>query len=92
MQISSSRRPWYRIHPVEFLLNIIPSSFFNSLASGDILQVLLVAILSGFAISFMGEQGLPILRAVDLAANVFFGVMRIIVKVAPIVTRKATVP
>ena len=46
--------------------------------------MLLVAILSGFAISFMGEQGLPILRAIDLAANVFFGVMRIIVKVAPI--------
>ncbi|HYY26304.1 MAG TPA: dicarboxylate/amino acid:cation symporter [Chthoniobacterales bacterium] len=74
----------HSLNPVEFLLNIIPSSFFNSLASGDILQVLLVAILSGFAISFMGEQGLPILRAVDLAANVFFGVMRIIVKVAPI--------
>jgi aerobic C4-dicarboxylate transport protein len=74
----------HSLNPVEFLLNIIPSSFFNSLASGDILQVLLVAILSGFAISFLGEQGLPILRAVDLAANVFFGVMRIIVKVAPI--------
>jgi aerobic C4-dicarboxylate transport protein len=74
----------HSLNPVDFLLNIIPSSFFNALASGDILQVLLVAILSGFAISFMGEQGLPILGAIDLAANVFFGVMRIIVKVAPI--------
>jgi aerobic C4-dicarboxylate transport protein len=83
-QSQSFAQKAHSLNPVDFLLNIIPSSFFNALASGDILQVLLVAILSGFAISFMGEQGLPILRAIDLAANVFFGVMRIIVKVAPI--------
>ena len=74
----------HSLDPVEFLLNIIPSSFFNAFASGDILQVLLVAILSGFAISFMGARGAPILVAVDMAANVFFGIMRIVVKVAPI--------
>lgn len=83
-QSQSFAQKAHSLNPVDFLLNIIPSSFFNALASGDILQVLLVAILSGFAISFMGEQGLPILRAIDLAANVFFGVMRIVVKVAPI--------
>jgi aerobic C4-dicarboxylate transport protein len=53
-------------------------------ASGDILQVLLVAILSGFAISFMGSRGTPILTAVDMAANIFFGIMRILVKAAPV--------
>ena len=47
----------HSLDPVEFLLNIIPSSFFNAFASGDILQVLLVAILSGFAIS--GRPGKP---------------------------------
>src|ERR1700731_1303027 len=72
------------LDPVEFLLNIIPSSFFNAFASGDILQVLLVAILSGFAISFMGTRGAPILIAIDMAVNVFFGIMRIVVKAAPI--------
>jgi aerobic C4-dicarboxylate transport protein len=74
----------HSLNPVEFLLNIIPSSFFSAFASGDILQVLLVAILSGFAISFMGDRGRPILAAIDFAANVFFGIMRIVVKAAPI--------
>src|SRR5262249_5200332 len=45
---------------------------------------LLVAILSGFAISAMGTQGTPILHAIDLGANVFFGFMRNVVKLAPI--------
>jgi aerobic C4-dicarboxylate transport protein len=74
----------HSLGPVEFLLNIIPSSFFNAFASGDILQVLLVAILSGFAISLMGARGTPILTAVDMAVNVFFGIMRMLVKLAPI--------
>jgi aerobic C4-dicarboxylate transport protein len=74
----------HSLDPVKFLLNIIPSSFFNAFASGDILQVLLIAILSGFAISFMGNMGTPILYGVDKGSKVFFGIMRIIVKVAPI--------
>ena len=74
----------HSLDPVEFLLNIIPSSFFNAFASGDILQVLLTAILSGFAISFMGVRAYPILTAVGMAAKVFFGIMRIVVKVAPV--------
>jgi aerobic C4-dicarboxylate transport protein len=74
----------HSLNPTDFLLNIIPSSFFNAFATGDILQVLLVAILSGFAISFMGEIGKPILKAIDLGAAVFFGIMRMIVRLAPI--------
>jgi aerobic C4-dicarboxylate transport protein len=74
----------HSLNATEFLLNIIPSSFFNAFATGDILQVLLVAILSGFAISFMGEHGKPILVAIDLGAAVFFGIMRMIVRLAPI--------
>ncbi len=72
----------HSLNATEFLLNIIPSSFFNAFASGDILQVLLIAILSGFAISAMGARGTPILSAIDLGANVFFGIMRIVVKCA----------
>ena len=74
----------HSLNPTKFLLNIIPSSFFNAFVSSDILQVLFIAILSGFAISFMGDAGTPILRAVDKAAKMFFGIMRIIVNVAPI--------
>ncbi len=83
-QSQSFAQKAHSLNPTEFLLNIIPSSFFNAFAGGDILQVLLVAILSGFAISFMGTRGTPILTAIDMGANVFFGIMRIVVKVAPI--------
>lgn len=69
---------------VDFLLNIIPRSFFDAFATGDLLQVLLVSILCGFAISFMGTHGQPILRSLDLGQKVFFGIMHIIVKVAPV--------
>lgn len=69
---------------VDFLLNIIPNTFFGAFASGDILQVLLIAILSAFAISFMGERGRPLLRVIEYGAQVCFGIMHIIVKAAPI--------
>jgi aerobic C4-dicarboxylate transport protein len=66
------------------LLAIIPDSYFGALARGDLLQILLVAILSGFAIAYMGPVGEPITAAIDKASRVFFGIIRIIVKVAPI--------
>src|SRR5258708_25066666 len=70
---------------IAHLLGIIPpDSFFGALARGDLLQVLLVSILTGFAIALMGKTGEPIAYAIDQAAKVFFGVIRIIVRLAPI--------
>jgi aerobic C4-dicarboxylate transport protein len=69
---------------VAHLMAIIPDSFFDALAHGDLLQVLLISILSGFSISLMGKAGEQIAGAVDKAAGVFFGIIRIIVRVAPI--------
>ncbi len=69
---------------VAHLLAIIPDSYLDALARGDLLQVLLVSILSGFAIAFLGKAGEPIAYAIDQAAKVFFGVIRIIVRVAPL--------
>jgi aerobic C4-dicarboxylate transport protein len=74
----------HSLNATDFLLNVIPTSFFDGLARGDILEVLFIAILSGFAISFMGESGRPILGFIDQAAKVFFGIMHIIVKAAPL--------
>jgi aerobic C4-dicarboxylate transport protein len=68
----------------DFILNIIPNSFFEGLVRGDILQVLFIAILSGFAISFMGAKGRPILQVVEQASEIFFRIMGMIVKVAPL--------
>ena len=68
----------------DFVLNIIPKTFMDAFVSGDLLQVLLVAILVAFAIAFMGERGKPLLHGIEYGSQVFFGVMNIVVKVAPI--------
>src|SRR4029077_13940687 len=69
---------------VGHLLGIIPDSYFGALARGDILQVLLVSILSGFVIARLGPIVEKINAVIDGAAKVFFGIIRIIVRVAPI--------
>jgi aerobic C4-dicarboxylate transport protein len=69
---------------VAHLMAIIPDSYLGAVARGDLLQVLLISILSGFAIALMGKVGEPIAAAIDLAAKMFFGIIRIIVRVAPI--------
>jgi aerobic C4-dicarboxylate transport protein len=69
---------------VNHLLAIIPNTFVGAFSGGDLLQVLLVSILTGFAISLMGEIGRKAAYGIDVAAKVFFGVIRIVVKAAPI--------
>jgi aerobic C4-dicarboxylate transport protein len=66
---------------VAHLMAIIPNTFVDAFAKGDLLQVLLVAILTGFAISRLGAVGAS---AIDNAGKVFFRIIGIIVRVAPI--------
>jgi aerobic C4-dicarboxylate transport protein len=68
----------------DFLMNIIPNTFVDAFAKGDILQVLLIAILFGFALSLLGERGKPVTKFIDDLSHVIFGVVGIIMKVAPI--------
>jgi len=74
----------HSLSTVDFLLNIIPKTLFDAFVSGDLLQVLFIAILSAFAISAMGERGKPFLHAFDRTAEMLFGILAIIVKAAPI--------
>jgi aerobic C4-dicarboxylate transport protein len=69
---------------VDFLSNIIPTTFVDAFAKGEILQVLLIALLFGFALSMLGERGRPVARFIDDLSHVIFGVVNIIMKVAPI--------
>jgi len=69
---------------IAHLMAIIPNSFFGALANGDLLQVLLVSILTGFAISRLGELGKRIAGFIDAAAKVFFRIIGFIVRVAPL--------
>ncbi len=68
----------------EFIMHIIPTTFVDAFATGNILQVLLVAILFGFALSMMGERGRPVTKFIDDIAHVIFGIVNIVMKVAPI--------
>ena len=68
---------------VDFILNIIPDSVVGALARGDILQVLLFAILFGFALMALGERGHRLRGIVDDTAQAVFGVIAIVMKAAP---------
>ena len=68
----------------EFMMHIIPTTFVDAFATGNILQVLLVAILFGFALSMMGERGRPVTKFIDDISHVIFGIVNIIMKVAPL--------
>ncbi|MFH0300166.1 dicarboxylate/amino acid:cation symporter [Bradyrhizobium sp. 31Argb] len=69
---------------VDFVLNIIPDSVFGAFARGDILQVLLFAILFGFALMAMGKRGERLRDIIDDGAHAVFGVISIVMKAAPV--------
>jgi aerobic C4-dicarboxylate transport protein len=69
---------------VDFMLNIIPESVVGGFAKGDILQVLLFAILFGFALMALGERGKSVRNLIDDTAKGVFGVIAIVMKAAPV--------
>ena len=69
---------------VAHLLAIIPETFISAFATGDLLQVLLISILTGFAISYLGDLGERINGVIDAMGKIFFGIIRIIVRASPI--------
>jgi aerobic C4-dicarboxylate transport protein len=71
-------------NPVQFLLNIIPDSVVGAFARGDILQVLLFSILFGFALLALGERVNALRALIEEAAQAVFGVINIVMRVAPI--------
>ena len=74
----------HALSTTEFILNIIPSTVLGAFVSGDLLQVLLVSLLVALAVAVMGERGRPVLHVIESAGQVFFGVMQLVVKVAPL--------
>jgi len=69
---------------VDFLMNIIPNTVVDAFAKGDILQVLFFSVLFGFALSMLGSRGKVAFNVIDEIAHVLFGVVGVIMKVAPI--------
>ena len=70
--------------PFDFLLGIIPTTVVGAFAEGEILQVLFFAILFAFALSSLGERGRPVTNFIDIVSHVLFGIVGVIMKVAPV--------
>jgi aerobic C4-dicarboxylate transport protein len=69
---------------IPFLLGFIPRTFVGALAEGEVPQVLLISILTGLAIARTGEWGKRALDAIETANKVVFGIVRIVVRAAPL--------
>ena len=73
----------HEMKSVDFMLNIIPDSVVGAFAKGDILQVLLFAILFGLALMHMGKKGEALRNMIDEVAHGVFGVIGLVMKAAP---------
>ena len=69
---------------IDYVMNMVPVSFFAPLASGDILQTLVVAIFTGVVCVRLGARGRQIGHVFEDASKIFFGIIHIIVKIAPL--------
>lgn len=69
---------------MDFILTIVPDSFIGAFAGGQLLPVLLLAILFGTSLAHIGKKGKPILEFFERIADVFFGIVNIIMKISPL--------
>ena len=69
---------------VPFLMNIVPATFIGAFAEGNILQVLFISVLCGFALVQLGERAAPLVHLIDLAAKMVFAVVGFVMWAAPI--------
>lgn len=69
---------------VAFLLDVIPGSVIGAFASGNILQVLLFAVMFGFALHRLGSKGQLIFNVIESFSQVIFGIINMIMRLAPI--------
>ena len=82
--IAAYTGPGKMVGTVDFLLNIIPTSVVDAFAKGEILQVLLFAVLFGFALHRFGGRGTMVFDFIEKTSHVLFDIVGIIMKVAPI--------
>ncbi|MES2441158.1 MAG: dicarboxylate/amino acid:cation symporter [Verrucomicrobiota bacterium] len=68
----------------DFILNIIPTTLFDAFAKGEILQVLLIAVLFGFALQRCGGRSTVMFDLIDKTSHVLFGMVGFIMKAAPV--------
>lgn len=69
---------------IPFLLDIIPASVIGAFASGNILQVLLFAVMFGFALHRLGAKGKIVFDVIESFSKVIFGIINMIMRLAPL--------
>src|SRR5207247_978280 len=69
---------------VEFLMKLIPTTFVGAFTSGDVLQVLLISVMFGCALSLIGDAGKPVTEFIERASHALFKMMYFIVRLAPL--------
>ncbi|CCE03840.1 C4-dicarboxylate transporter DctA [Bradyrhizobium sp. STM 3809] len=69
---------------VPFLLNIIPQTFVGAFAEGNILQVLFISVMCGFALIWLGDRAKAVTDVIEVAGQMIFGVVRIVMWAAPL--------
>jgi Na+/H+-dicarboxylate symporter len=69
---------------VAFVLDMIPSTYFGALADGEVLPVLLIAILSGFALVRIGEAGRPVVALLESFMAMLFAIVAAVMRLAPV--------
>lgn len=67
-----------------FVLGLVPTSFASAFVDGQLLQVLLLAILVAVAVTMLGAKAAPVVRALDTFAKIMFGVIKLVMWVAPL--------
>ncbi len=82
--IASYTGPGKMTGTVDFILNIIPNTLVDAFAKGEILQVLLIAVLFGFALHRFGGRGTLVFDVIEKGSHVLFGIVNYIMKLAPI--------
>ena len=76
--------PGKMVSTTDFIMNVIPTAFVDAFAKGEILQVLLIAILFGFALHRFGGRGTLVFDMIEKVSHVLFTIVGFIMKVAPI--------
>jgi aerobic C4-dicarboxylate transport protein len=71
-------------HWYDFLLNVIPKTVVSAFTEGNVLQVLLISILFAIAVKALGERGAPLLRGIERVGEATFGIVRLVMYLAPL--------
>ena len=82
--IAAYAKPGQMQSTTDFLLNIIPSTVVDAFAKGEILQVLLIAVLFGFSLHQFGGRGTLVFDFVEKTSHVLFSIVGLIMKLAPL--------